>query len=877
VLVVVLAALAAAGASCGGSADMRDLLDASDRDGLALGTGAANCVPRSCQASGFTCGMNADGCGALVDCGSCSGNEYCGGGGFSRCGTGDAGARDAGSCTPKTCAALGLTCGRNADGCGGVIDCGSCGPPAICGGGGFSKCGGPVSGEGGAAAACVPATCATLGYSCGTAGDGCGGLLDCGACAPPATCGGGGFSKCGGSGGGAPASACVPRTCATLGIDCGFAGDGCGNLLSCGTCGGPDTCGGGGTAGVCGHQCTGLCTQQVSCASTPTTLTGRVLAGESAWVPAGTTPDPVPNALVYVPSGTVQAFAAGAQCNQCGADVSGSPLVTATTAYDGTFTLSNVPVGSQIPLVVQLGRWRRQFKVDVSTSCAATAIGDLHLPRNESEGDIPLTAISTGAVDSIECILLKMGVDESEFAGTTTGGAGRIHLYSAGFGSADANGHGPGAALVDSAPESALLGSGGSFMQYDQIMLPCWGDEFTKPSDALASLVSYANAGGRFFATHFSYTWLFENSPFDRTATWDVNANRNATANGGAGVTFTGNVDVTSNPKGTVFSRWLGVVGALSSTSPPQVDIAAGRHDVDSVAGASTDWIDGTDPSPPSASRSNMLLHFTFDTPVGQTKQCGHAIFSDFHVNNQSSTNASLFPAECDTSALTPQERVLEYMIWDLQSCVPPPPTTTPCTPRTCAAQGLACGPTGDGCGHILQCGTCTPPQTCGGGGALGQCGAPPPGGTCAPATCSSLHVGCGAASDGCGALLDCGPCAPPLTCGGGGVPGQCGAPDAGVRCTPETCASQNIQCGPAGDGCGNFLSCGTCPSSSVCGGGGPGRCGPTACVPRSCAQQGLQCGPAGDGCGGLLACGQCSSPGQCGGGGFGRCGSPVQ
>jgi hypothetical protein len=425
----------------------------------------------------------------------------------------------------------------------------------------------------------------------------------------------------------------------------------------------------------------------------------------------------------------------------------------ATTAYDGTFTLTNVPVGTQIPVVVQLGRWRRQFKVDVTKSCAATSMGDIHLPRNQSEGDIPLTAISTGAVDSIECILLKMGVDESEFAGTASGGSGRVHLYSAGFGSADVNGHGPGASLVDSQSEDALLGSGGSYMAYDQIMLPCWGDQFTKTSDALANLVRYANAGGRFFATHFSYTWLYQNSPFDKTAAWDVNANRNSTANGGSGVPFTGNVDVTSNPKGAVFAKWLGLVGALSSSSPAQVDIAAGRHDVDSVQGGSIDWIDGTDPSPPSAAQSHMLLHYTFDTPVGQTAQCGHAIFSDFHVNDQSSTNASIFPGECDASALTPQERVLEYMIWDLQSCVPAPgssppgspttspspsPTTSPscpsgscpspgpssCVPTSCSTQGLQCGPAGDGCGGVVDCGRCTAPGQCGAGG-FGKCGSP--------------------------------------------------------------------------------------------------------------------------------------------------------
>jgi len=44
--------------------------------------------------------------------------------------------------------------------------------------------------------------------------------------------------------------------------------------------------------------------------------------------------------------------------------VSGSPLVTATTAVDGTFTLDNAPSGTAIPLVIQLGRWRREMRRD---------------------------------------------------------------------------------------------------------------------------------------------------------------------------------------------------------------------------------------------------------------------------------------------------------------------------------------------------------------------------------------------------------------------------------------------------------------------------------------------------------------------------------
>jgi len=41
----------------------------------------------------------------------------------------------------------------------------------------------------------------------------------------------------------------------------------------------------------------------------------------------------------------------------------------------------------------------------------------------------------------------------------------------------------------------------------------------------------------------------------------------------------------------------------------------------------------------------------------------------------------------------------------------------TPCTPTTCSAQGATCGGIPDGCGGTLDCGTCTAPNTCGGGG----------------------------------------------------------------------------------------------------------------------------------------------------------------
>ena len=58
----------------------------------------------------------------------------------------------------------------------------------------------------------------------------------------------------------------------------------------------------------------------------------------------------------------VKPFTPGVQCDQCGgAGAQANVLVSATSGADGKFTLSNVPVGNNIPVVIQIGRWRRVF------------------------------------------------------------------------------------------------------------------------------------------------------------------------------------------------------------------------------------------------------------------------------------------------------------------------------------------------------------------------------------------------------------------------------------------------------------------------------------------------------------------------------------
>ena len=209
------------------------------------------------------------------------------------------------------------------------------------------------------------------------------------------------------------------------------------------------------------------------------------------------------------------------------------------------------------------------------------------------------------------------------------------------------------------------------------------------------------------------------------------------------------------------------------------------------------------------------------NTPFNSSPTCGRVVYSDFHVESQQTATDNtgmVFPAECagtTPASMTPQEKLLEFMLFDLTSCVSPPT----CTPKTCMQLGATCGQQGDGCGNTLNCGTCSAGQTCGGGGVANQCGSTD-GGFCTPKTCVQQGIQCGPAGDGCGNLLQCGNCASPQQCGGGGTHGVCGYVDGG-SCTPETCTQLGLNCGQVGDGCGNVLQCGTCTAPDTCGGGG--------------------------------------------------------
>ncbi len=176
----------------------------------------------------------------------------------------------------------------------------------------------------------------------------------------------------------------------------------------------------------------GNCVQPACPGGALTTLTGKV------YDPAGRVP--LYNVDVYVPNGPAGRLSRRSKLRQlCRIVRPANAVVRTTTDASGSFTLgdhgADVPAGSNIPLVFQIGKWRRQITIPTVTACTQTALTDpnqTRLPRDQSEGHIPKMALTTGQNDALECLLRKVGIADSEFTPET--GNGRINFYAGGGG-----------------------------------------------------------------------------------------------------------------------------------------------------------------------------------------------------------------------------------------------------------------------------------------------------------------------------------------------------------------------------------------------------------------------------------------------------------
>jgi hypothetical protein len=407
-----------------------------------------------------------------------------------------------------------------------------------------------------------------------------------------------------------------------------------------------------------------------------TTIKGTVYA------PNGTLP--LYGITVYVPNAPVGPLPDGAQCSRCNEDLPGNPLVRATTDEAGQFTITGAPAGQNIPLIITSGKWRRQITIPSVGQCMDNSLGaaETRLPKNRSEGDIPKIALSTGRRDSLECLLRRMGIDDSEIG--KEGDPQRIHLYT------DKNSGGEG---VDQFKGGFAGGNGGftdsvglwsdvaKLKAYDLLILSCEGGQYaeTKTKAHMDAVKAYADFGGRVFASHWHNIWIggnFTNSNnasggnpkpdvWTGVASWQDNTD--------TGTNTVDLIDETNNSKGTAFANWMKNVEPTSTRGEIKIQDGTGKSTCTMVDNTKAErWT--TIKTPNSLVGRPQNFQFTVPNEAAADLRCGKVVFSDMHVSGDGGAPGSSYPDTCGDAGtpapMTAQEKALAFMLFDLASCV---------------------------------------------------------------------------------------------------------------------------------------------------------------------------------------------------------------
>jgi hypothetical protein len=403
--------------------------------------------------------------------------------------------------------------------------------------------------------------------------------------------------------------------------------------------------------------CSGLQCQQQSCPGGGTTS----LSG-TAYAPNGKLP--LYNVAIYVPNAPLAPFVQGVSCERCGTLASGKPVASALTDHEGKFKITNVPVGKDIPLVLQVGKWRRKIIVPEVKACVDTPLTDpeqTRLPRNRGEGDMPRVAVTTGSCDQLGCMIPKLGVDPAEM-----GVAGQDKAFVFFRGQGDLLGP---ANMEDAA--TGLWQKPDELKKYDMMLNSCLCSEREpyKTAAGFQAVTSWVNSGGRMFGSHFSYDWL----KFSPDPRWVAGMRPRA---GLAGRPMSPVKIDTSFPKGKALADWMKFLDPAVTygevVTPVIFDNLSGEGAQVWASSATMPFtVPGTPPpAMPAMPRPRFI---TMNAPAGEPadKQCGKLVHLDAHITAEDMVRppAGSFPMGCGTT-LNKAEHVLAFFIFDLAACI---------------------------------------------------------------------------------------------------------------------------------------------------------------------------------------------------------------
>ena len=414
-------------------------------------------------------------------------------------------------------------------------------------------------------------------------------------------------------------------------------------------------------------ECVGLECKIVQCdkkGMPPTSISGVVYA------PNGTLP--LYGINVYIPNTPVAPPPDGAICDRCGDTLPGYPVSHIQTDEAGRFVLTDVPSGANIPLILQSGKWRRTITIPMVGECMDTALPatETRLPKNKSEGSMPRIAITTGGADALECLPRKLGIEDAEIG--KMGDDKRIHLYAGNGRSAFAGGFPGGSGNLPSA--TPFWADVNNLKTYDVVILSCEGaqNENTKPQGAMDAMKAYADLGGRVFASHWHNIWIegATTPPAPQAPLQWSGPNGIATWNNSSTTFQTPDtIDEVNNPKGASFATWMLNVMGSPAGMRDVVPIMDGKQTATGIIGGKAErWVYWEN----NGMEYPQIFQFTtpIEAPAGD--RCGKVVFSDMHVSADS-VSGSAYPGGCSGQPLTPQEKALAFMFFDIASCVQPP------------------------------------------------------------------------------------------------------------------------------------------------------------------------------------------------------------
>ena len=386
---------------------------------------------------------------------------------------------------------------------------------------------------------------------------------------------------------------------------------------------------------------------------TTTEVVGKLYAGNGK--------DPIPGAAVFVPVDNLPEFPPGLGCDLCNDT---PPAVTqAITNFDGSFRLKGTPAG-KFPLVARLGRFQRVVAME-SVACVentvpadpGTGTGIVRLPKKNRELSpqdyIPRIAVVSGDYDQIECVLKRIGIDE-------------LDMY---------NGRAVGSRNPPAIAElGALLADETKLLSYNIVVVNCTDNQYQgllATPQVKKNLEKFVRSGGRLYVTDWAYDVIEQVPEFAPYLCFEpqslpgpamcLAAPEKPTAADSRSY-YGGQYRVLDKEMVKWLEQMPGVINRNAQVAVDYSFVVVSKASDDPKTQTKV-WVDG-----PASSYGNRPQTVTFDY-----NSCGRVHFSTYNTEPDGVVSeGSRWPSSCKSN-FSPQERLLEYLFFNIASCVQGP------------------------------------------------------------------------------------------------------------------------------------------------------------------------------------------------------------